>query len=242
MERALSQDERIRRAEEIYYRRQNIRERRREATVNVYEQKNYKVLKRVMIQTIICLLIYCIFYLINTTKYSFSEVTLNITGNIISKEVDFLGIYNDFIEKISGYIPSIPVQNEIEENKIEENKINEETMEVSTEVVSLENHIETENIDDIKDNAPIIEDKSEDVAQEEIVSKPLSETEKVKQKYSFILPAKRMDIIRIWRKNRSITSSVKISSRNRYSSKYRDICISVNRWKSYYSKIFIKLW
>ena len=50
MERLLSQDERIRRAEEIYARRKNLREKSKRATVNVSEPKNFKLLKKIVLQ------------------------------------------------------------------------------------------------------------------------------------------------------------------------------------------------
>jgi len=77
MERTFTQDERIRRAEEIYAKRQNLRERTKRATLSVSsEPKNFKLFKRMILQIIICVLIYFIFYLVNTTDYSFSEGTM----------------------------------------------------------------------------------------------------------------------------------------------------------------------
>ena len=70
MERLLSQDERIRRAEEIYARRQDLRERTKRATLNVSnETRNFRLLKKLALQITICMLMYFIFYLINTTNY-----------------------------------------------------------------------------------------------------------------------------------------------------------------------------
>ena len=104
MERAISSNERIRRAEEIYARRQNIRERTRRATVNVSDTpKNFRLLKKVVLQIIICVLIYFIFYLINTTNYTFSESALNKTRELVSKDINFMEIYNNIINTVNSY-------------------------------------------------------------------------------------------------------------------------------------------
>lgn len=214
MERALSQDERIRRAEEIYARRKNARERTTRATVNISssQPKNFRLFKRLGLQSLICLLIYFIFYLINTTNYSFSNTTLHKTEELISEEVDFIGIYNNIANAVNEYISGLNLNGNknseegiIEQNIINENQINEET---ETSKSDNENIIE-ENINEITVNSEQAELKSENIAiindeedtsQEEIKDVELSETDRIKQKYSFIIPVKRMDIIRIWRK------------------------------------------
>ena len=63
MERTLSSEERIRRAEEIYQRRK-IQNGVKVSTrsVNRNEKLEYKLFKKLGIQIVICLLIYMIFY------------------------------------------------------------------------------------------------------------------------------------------------------------------------------------
>ena len=62
MERVLSQDERIRRAEDLYERRQLENEIRRNATVNVNNGYKSKRSNKMTLQCVICILIYGIFY------------------------------------------------------------------------------------------------------------------------------------------------------------------------------------
>ena len=64
------------------------------------------------------MLMYFIFYLINTTNYSFSEEALNKTNEIISHDVDFISICNSAVEAIRGYI----FNNGVEENQNNENQ------------------------------------------------------------------------------------------------------------------------
>ena len=96
MEKIISADERIRRAEEIYERRKNQNYKNSTATVNVSgNNRDFKLLKKMIIQILICLLIYFIFYLIQTTNYVFSANTLNKTKEILDYDMDVKGIYDE---------------------------------------------------------------------------------------------------------------------------------------------------
>lgn len=208
MERVLSQDERIRRAEEIYARRQNARERTSRATVNISssEPKNFKLFKRLALQALICLLIYFIFHLINTTNYSFSKATLDKTEDLISYEVDFVSIYNNIANAVSSYITSLNlgIGNNIKQAVLAENIIDENTVFELNNQETNTNEINEENIIDVNSNEISYNNDSnitniavinneEDTAQEEIRDVKLSETDRIKQKYSFVVPVKRLD-------------------------------------------------
>ena len=84
MERALSDEEKIRKAIEISQRRNRNYEYQRTAKVNVTNKKDYKLFKRMILQIIICLLIYAIFYMITTTNYIFSDSVINQTSSGIN--------------------------------------------------------------------------------------------------------------------------------------------------------------
>lgn len=204
MERVLSRDERIRRAEEIYARRQNARERTSRATVNISssQPKNFKLFKRLALQALICLLIYFIFYLINTTNYSFSKATLDKTEELISHEVDFISIYNNIANVVTSYISNLNLGKDNEETG-NENTIEEKTMNnpETNQILEAGNNIEEQNIienseikDDKNENIALINNE-EDTSQEEIKDVELSQTDRIKQKYSFIIPVKRLDFI-----------------------------------------------
>ena len=64
MERTLSPEERIRRAEEIYYRRRMQNGVHRSARVNVSNKKEFSMFKKMILQIAICIVIYSIFYMI----------------------------------------------------------------------------------------------------------------------------------------------------------------------------------
>ena len=76
MERTMSVEEKIKRAEEIYARRKEGNT----ARVGIYndnKKKDIKLLKKMIIQIIICLVIYFIIYIVQNGNYIFSEDFLN---------------------------------------------------------------------------------------------------------------------------------------------------------------------
>ena len=96
MERILTQEEKIRRAEEIYYRRKNINGMTsgQYATLNVGEKKDYKLFRKMILQIIACLAIYIAFYVIQNSNYIFSEQVINKTKEILSYDINFEEITN----------------------------------------------------------------------------------------------------------------------------------------------------
>lgn len=95
MERIASDEEKIRRAIEISQRRNQNYYNRETARVNVRDKKQYKLFKKMILQIIICLLIYIIFYLISTTNYAFSEELMNGTSNILRYDINLQKLYKD---------------------------------------------------------------------------------------------------------------------------------------------------
>lgn len=205
MEKILSSNERVRRAEEIYARRQNVRERTKRATVNVSEPKNFRLLKRVILQLIICALIYCIFYLINTTNYSFSKVALEQTDNLLSVDADFAGIYNNVSEKIKGYFEFLKP----EEKTPEENKTTQDTTNGENQTSEIQNGVveQAEEGNEVSS----IQSENENTGEENLKDVNISETDRIKRDYSFILPLTRKNNIRIWRKRKYFKYSIYIS-------------------------------
>ncbi len=148
MEKVLSVDERIKRAEEIYYRRKsnNIGE---IARVNVNTQrKNWGLLKKMILQILICVFIYISIYLIQTTNYIFSDDVLTKAKEIVSYDIDFNNLFND----IHNYINGLLNKEVIEESQIEEtveNKLQEENVQEEVLVEELQEEL-TQEEQDIK--------------------------------------------------------------------------------------------
>ncbi len=124
MERTLSPEEKIRRAEEIYSRRRGGHTSRNIATVNVSNEKNYGLLKKMILQIAICLVIYFIFYLVQNSNYVFSQDIINKTKEILSYDINIEEIFTNIMNGINSFSNEL-VQNDTS-NTIndEENKNN----------------------------------------------------------------------------------------------------------------------
>ena len=106
MERTMTVEERIRRAEEIYERRK-----RNEGLTVVHnekdkkgqhEKKDIKLLKKMMIQLMVCICIYLVIYTIQNNQYIFSEDFINKVNEIISYDIDFKKLYEDTKNYVMG--------------------------------------------------------------------------------------------------------------------------------------------
>lgn len=147
MERILTPDEKIRRAEEIYYRRKMQDRTRNSARVNVAETKtNSAILKKMILQIAICILIYTIFYMIQNTNYFFSEDVISKTKNILSYDINISNLYNN----AKKYLNSLVIKQNI--NKQEDNNAEENNGE-NNEQVSNEENSNAENLPEAQENS-----------------------------------------------------------------------------------------
>lgn len=128
MERTMSVEEKIRRAEEIYQRRRQENS-KQIATVNVAKKKDLRLLKKMIIQIIVCILIYLIINTIYNNKYVFSEDFTNKVKEVLSYDTNFIEIY----ENLKNYITNAirPKEDAMggsntQEQQIEENTVQEE--------------------------------------------------------------------------------------------------------------------
>lgn len=151
MERTISDEEKIRRAIEISQRRNKTSNSRNMARVNVSNKKDYKLFKKMILQIIICLLIYFVFHLITTTNYAFSEEIIKNTNTILNYDMNFEKLYKDCqglivttfnqtnhnisnstenssidgVNIVEGTIQNLTANNIVEEKEQEENKDSE---------------------------------------------------------------------------------------------------------------------
>lgn len=126
MDRALSVEEKIKRAEEIYARRHSSEPINR-ATLRVNEssnKKDIKLLKKMIIQILICVLIYMVIYVIQNSQFIFSEEFLKKVNEILSYDMNFNEIYTNCSNYIMQFINKKDKKNE--ENTVEGNN-NENT-------------------------------------------------------------------------------------------------------------------
>ena len=113
MERIISQEERIRRAEELYYKRKNqTGVRVSTATVNLKENK-CTLGKKMIIQLLVCLSIYMCIHIIKTNNTIISEQLISEINKILSYDINFQKLYSKCIEEVGKYYSFTT----IEENK-----------------------------------------------------------------------------------------------------------------------------
>ena len=152
MERVMTVEERIRRAEEIYERRK-----RNEGLTVVHneksqkeknDKKDVKLLKKMIIQLIVCICIYFVIYTIQNNQYIFSEDFINKVNEIISYDIDFPQVYEDAKNYLIGVFSS-QRENENQEQNNETNEIqsNETANGIGGAVEENSNEINTEEIE-----------------------------------------------------------------------------------------------
>ncbi len=129
MERVLSTEERIRRAEEVYRNKGNISH---ENLKNIPKLKN-KIIKKMIIQIIVCLSIYSIFYFFCHTENLFSKDMLNKAKEIMSYDINFDELYKNFMNWLnSNNLFLNKAENEITNNII----VNELTNEINVNAMA----------------------------------------------------------------------------------------------------------
>lgn len=157
MERNISVEERIKRAEERYYNTLNRDYNNIKDEVNVQSNKNNitertnkkRILKRkILTQIVICLIVYGIFYCINNTNSLFSNDMKQKTKEILNTDINFSQIYSNLKCNIEKFFKNIQNNNK-EQNSTE-----------STD--NTENNEET-SINDIQNNDENIGGAIEDI-------------------------------------------------------------------------------
>lgn len=121
MERVVSPEERIRRAEEIYYRRRNQGVRVSTASMNIGESNKVSLGRKMIIQILVCVCIYFTFFLVKGYKNVFSENVINETRAILNYDINFKKLYGECKEYFSNNFNNIIKKDEQGEAIPEEN-------------------------------------------------------------------------------------------------------------------------
>ncbi len=184
----MSVEDKIRRAEEIYNRRKK-NQIYNTAKVNVNDKKDFKLFKKMILQIVVCLAIYCLFYFLVNNNYIFSEDLRDKTKEILSYDIDFTKVYENILNTYNSYF-------NINQNLDSKDILNQE--EVKSEEIK-ENAKLEDNKEDISNNTEeniggaVEEDtqsKEEEKKQEQKVN--ISQEEKdiidIKNSLSFIVP------------------------------------------------------
>ena len=119
MERVMTVEEKIRRAEEIYQKRRQG-ETRPVAKVTVNDKKDIKLLRKMIIQMLISVAIYLVIYAIQNNQYVFSEDFINKANEILSYDTNFIELYEMTKNQIMGWMKPEEKQEEKQEEVKEE--------------------------------------------------------------------------------------------------------------------------
>lgn len=152
MEKSISQEERIRRAEEIYSRRR-YNNRNGESLYRSGETRNRyqpqetrkikgKMIDKMIIQMIICVIIYTCIYMLQYSNYLFSKDMVDKTKEVLSYDISIENLYNKSNEFFSNLQKKFNwgVNNEKNDN------VNEKVQKENTEEANTENtNTNTEN-------------------------------------------------------------------------------------------------
>lgn len=197
MERILSQEERIRRAEEIYNRRRYenrynanqyayIERRRDSAKPNSVKTKK-KIVKKMMLQIVICTIIYFVFYFMNNSKLIFSEDVNTKTKELLSYDISLSNIeenqyFKNVKEYFNGLIGRIKNNGEESKNQKTENVTNEE----NTNSENTQTQDANESTEKNQNAEPI--GGAEEIAVEETKTQEEQDIDYVKQNINIIWP------------------------------------------------------
>lgn len=161
MEKTLSQEERIKRAEEIYYQRRFNNNDIRMPSMYVKEKsekRKFSLYRKLAIQILTCILIYLIFSLVKEANYLFSEDVINNTKNFLNQDINFEEIYTNVTEfwennksKLNIFVHNqeqdiINTQtNEVNAENLNANEQSSNNVEIENSNEQISNNIDAEN-------------------------------------------------------------------------------------------------
>lgn len=191
MEKILSPDERIRRTEEIYYRRKSQDINKKSAKVNVTNKKDFGMFRKMIFQICICITIYAIFNMVQNSNHIFSQDVIQKVKEVLSYDINIKNSYvecikyiNDLSKNVGETIYRPQEENLIESNGFIDNQIKKDNI---TEKIEIQNtsSVEEQNIGG-SNNEDIdkTENKEEPISQMEKDAKDILETK------SLVIPLK----------------------------------------------------
>lgn len=156
MEKTISIEERIRRAEQIYNNRINNGVNSK-YTFNIKREnrndsKKYIFVKKIIMQIVVCSLLYLTFYIVSNNEYIFSKDFKNTLNSLLNTQVDFNKLYNDSKNYLSEVFFTNNEENvdKIEENiNVDSNDIKDEEIENRIDEKDAKNDANTSNVEDI---------------------------------------------------------------------------------------------
>lgn len=219
MEKSISQEERIRRAEEIYSRRR-YNNRYGESLYRSGETRNRyqpqetrkikgKMINKMIIQMIVCVIIYTCIYMLQYSNYLFSKDMVDKTKEVLSYDISIENLYN----KSNEFFLNLQKKFNWGVNNEQNDNVNEEAQDQNTEETNIENsnaessentsEANNKNVDNSEisqndastevinnDTTQLAVGGADETQQEEEKSQEEQDIEYVKQNVSIIWPIK----------------------------------------------------
>lgn len=219
MEKSISQEERIRRAEEIYSRRR-YNNRYGESLYRSGETRNRyqpqetrkikgKMINKMIIQMIVCVIIYTCIYMLQYSNYLFSKDMVDKTKEVLSYDISIENLYN----KSNELFLNLQKKFNWGMNNEQNDNVNEEAQDQNTEETNIENsnaesskntsEANNDNVDNSEisqndastevtnnDTTQLAVGGADETQQEEAKSQEEQDIEYVKQNVSIIWPIK----------------------------------------------------
>lgn len=179
MEKSISQEERIRRAEEIYSRRR-YNNRYGESLYRSGETRNRyqpqetrkikgKIINKMIIQMIVCVIIYTCIYMLQYSNYLFSKDMVDKTKEVLSYDISIENLYN----KSNEFFLNLQKKFNWGVNNEQNDNVNEENQNENIEVTNTDN---IENTNANTENGEVNNESLENVENSEISQDTDNET------------------------------------------------------------------
>ncbi len=189
MDRVMTVEERIRRAEEIYERRkkrENLTEKpkiyNKAEEKNIKRKKDIRLLKKIIMQLVTCLVIYFIFYTIQNNEYMFSKEFLNKAKEILSYDMNFVQVFENIKNNTMTFI-----NNNI--NKKESNNQNQDAIGGAEIKSNQEKNQEVDKEEKQENNSQELQDEGKKEEQQlQVLSQEEQDIQNVKNTSTFIKP------------------------------------------------------
>ena len=194
MEKTMSVEERIRRAEERYNQKNGytaqIGNSRKELNIKNRVSEKKKTTKKLLMQIFVCLVIYVAFYSITNRDYIFSDNFKNDVNVFLKDKTKIYAMYENSKEFVNSRILH---QNEEENNEV--NNVNEQTIddtnnieEQQIENTSEQQELQSENIGGANESKEQTDTTNTDNTENVEKSQMEIDADKIKSSISFINP------------------------------------------------------
>ena len=141
LEKTLSVEEKLRRAEEIYQRRR-VKENRislQSSSINIGNKPDLSLFRKTLIKILICIILYFILYFFKNSDYIFSKNIVNKINEVLSYDMNLQKVYNDASKYFENLTNNFSNLNYIKNNEESDRLENKDDQNDSIQVDKLEN-------------------------------------------------------------------------------------------------------